>query len=293
MTTTTPTLAEENLETLADRVDTAMLEVQKLSDSDRTKALDLKRAIEDFHRVGVTKIVQRLKTDPRGKEILFELVDVPEVYALFAMHGIVRADLTTQAARVLEMVRPYMRSHGGDVELVKVEDDTAYVKLHGACNGCSMSAVTLRNGVEEALKEHLPQIKQVEVVPSEPEAGMIMLDSVVVNGNGGETSQLGGWVKGPAVADVAEGRPLALETSTGSVLIVRLNNQFFAYKNECAHMGMPLDGGMLDTESCILTCPWHGFKFDVTSGECMTAPQAQLEPYPLRVQDEHVWVRPD
>ncbi|MCB0037308.1 MAG: NifU family protein [Anaerolineales bacterium] len=297
MTTTTPTLAEENLDSLADRVDMAMMEVQKLDSADKAKALDLKRAIEEFHKVGITRIVQRLKSDPRGKELLFELVDVPEVYALFAMHGIVRADIQTQASRVLEMVRPFMRSHGGDVELVKVEGETAFVKLHGACNGCSMSAVTLRNGVEEALKEHLPQIKQVEVVPTEPEAGMILLDTVSINGKGGgleDDKQLtiGGWVKGPPVDEVEEGRPFCLNTANGSVLLIRLENKFFAYKNECSHMAMPLDGGMLDTESCILTCPWHGFRYDVTTGECMTAPQAQLEPFPLRVQGGSVWVRP-
>jgi len=296
MTTTTPTLAEENLDTLAERVDTAMSEVQKIDGSDRSKALDLKRAIEDFHKVGITKIVKRLQTDERGKELLFELVDVPEVYALFAMHGIVRADIMTQAGRVLDMVRPFMHSHGGDVELVKIEEDTAYVKLHGACNGCSMSAVTLRSGVENALKEHLPQIKKVEVVPTGPEAGMIMLD-VAINGNATENKTdkqlvIGGWVKGPMVDDVLEGKPFCLDTAKASVLLVRIKDQFFAYKNECAHMGMSLDGGMLDEESCILTCPWHGFKFDVTTGECMTAPQAQLEPFPLRVQGNHVWVRP-
>ena len=165
--------------------------------------------------------MKRLQSDPRGKELLFELVDVPEVYALFAMHGIVRADLMTQASRVLDMVRPFMHSHGGDVELVKIEEDTAYVKLHGACNGCSMSAVTLRNGVEDALKDHLPQIKKVEVVPTDPEAGMIMLD-VSVNGNGSEKKSdkqlvIGGWVKGPLVDQIEEGKPFCLETAKASV----------------------------------------------------------------------------
>mgnify|MGYP000724176639 FL=1 len=41
-----------------------------------------------------------------------------------------------------------------------------------------------------------------------------------------------------------------------------------------------------------LTCPWHGYCFEVESGECRNAPQVQLEPYPLRVQDGRIWVRP-
>jgi Fe-S cluster biogenesis protein NfuA len=196
MTTATPTLAETDLDTLAQRVDTAFNEVNKLDGPARARALDLKRAIEEFHKVGLTHIVKRLKDDPRGKELLFELVDEPAVYALFAMHGIVRADVTTQAARVLEMVRPYLQSHGGDVALVKVEGDTAFVRLQGACNGCSLAAVTLRDGVAEALTSQIPQIQHVEVVANEPGAGMIMLSTIPVNGS------QSGWVKGPAVDEV-------------------------------------------------------------------------------------------
>ena len=65
-----------------------------------------------------------------------------------------------------------------------------------------------------------------------------------------------------------------------------------AYRNACAHQGLPLDGGILDDENGTITCPWHGFQFDSESGECFSAPQCQLEPFPLRVKDERVWVRP-
>ncbi len=286
MNTGTPTLAENDLDTLAQRVDQAFNEVNKLDGPERAKAIDLKRAIEEFHKVGITKIVQHLKADPRGKELLFELVDEPSVYALFAMHGIVRADVTTQVVRVLEMVRPYMQSHGGDVELVKVEGEIAFVRLQGACNGCSMAAVTLRNGVEEALTTQVPQITKVEVLPNEPGAGMISLHTIPVNG------QQSGWVKGPAVADIEMGRPYAFTADETDILIINIDNQFYAYRNQCSHQGLPLDSGLLDAESCELTCPWHGFKYDVTSGECLTAPQAQLEPFPLRIEDGLVWVRP-
>lgn len=287
MSTGLPTLATEDFEALAEQVDQAVNEVRKLDSAEQVKAMAMKSAIEAFHKLGLTKIVQRLKVDPRGKELLFELVDEPSVYALFAMHGLVRADLGTRVSRVIDMVRPYMQSHGGDVELVEVSGETVYVKLHGACNGCSMSAVTLRNGVEEALKENVPEIKQVEVVPNEPSPTIIPLDAIGIEGKE-ET----GWLKGPAVAAVSPERPYRLDTPDLSLIIIRLDNQFAAYRNECAHQGLPLDGGMLDQEAGTLTCPWHGFCFDARSGECFTAPQAQLEPFPLRIEDGVVWVRP-
>ncbi|NJN19236.1 MAG: Rieske 2Fe-2S domain-containing protein [Oscillochloris sp.] len=274
-----------DLDTLAEQVDRAMREVQKLENDARSKATDLKKAIEEFHKVGLTTIVQRLKNDPRGKELLFELVDDPLVYALFAMHGIVRADMRTRVVRVLEMVRPYMQGHGGDVEFVDVRDNIVYVRLHGACNGCSMSAVTLREGVEEALKHNIPEIRQVEVVPSDPGPAMISLDAITVS-----KSDVG-WVQGPALELAPPGTMTCIETATGSVLVVNNDNKLSAYRNACAHLGRRLDDGTLDANG-VLTCAGHGFQFDTTSGECVTAPQAQLEPFPLRVKDGYIWVRP-
>ncbi len=275
------TLTRENFEALAQRVDTAVKEIEKLEPEARKKARQVKQAIEDFHRHGLTLIIQKLKADHPGKELLFELVDEPAVHSLFALHGLVRADPTTHAARVLEMVRPYMQSHGGDVELVKVEGDTAYVRLLGSCNGCSMSAVTLREGVEEALTNNVPSIQQVEVVPSDPEPAGLTIGLIER-----------GWVEGPEVAGLEPGKAFRIEGEDGrSAVVVRLESDFFAYRNECAHQGLPLDGGMVDAEAGTLTCPWHGFCFDARNGECFTAPQAQLEQLPLKVEEGRVWVR--
>lgn len=288
MSTETATLAELSFEQLAERVDQAVATVNQLDGQSKKQALALKTAIEAFHKFAVTKIVQKLKADPRGKELLFELVDEPSVYALFAMHGIVRADLTTRVSRVLDMVRPYMQSHGGDVELVRVEGATAFVKLQGACNGCSMSAATLREGVEETLFTHVPEIKAVEVLPNDPGPALITLDSLVSTWE--EATH--GWVQGPPVAAIPAGAMYNLEVTGDGVLIVNVNNQLAAYRNACAHQGLPLHGGMLDPTTGVIMCPWHGWCFDATSGECYTAPSAQLEPFPLQVRDGHIWVRP-
>lgn len=290
MSTTYTATAADDFTQLAERVDQAVNSVRKLDPAARKEALALKSAVEEFHKVGLTKIVQRLKADPRGKELLFELVDEPSVYALFAMHGIVRADITTQVLRVLDMVRPYMQSHGGDVELDRVEGDTVYVRLQGACNGCSMSAVTLREGVEEALINQIPEINYVEVVPNDPGPALISIDALLASVNGASSER--GWLQGPPLEEVQPGRPYRLDVEDLSIIILNVQNRLSAYRNACAHMGLPIDGGLLDDMNGTITCPWHGFCFDATSGECLTAPAAQLESFPLRVQDGHIWVRP-
>ncbi len=63
---------------------------------------------------------------------------------------------------VLDQIRPGLQADGGDVELVAVEDDgTVKVRLTGACAGCPMSTMTLKNGIERALKDHIPEVKEV------------------------------------------------------------------------------------------------------------------------------------
>ena len=64
---------------------------------------------------------------------------------------------------VLDKVRPVLQRDGGDVELVEITDDNIVkVRLQGACAGCPMSQMTLRNGIERVLKQEIPEIKAVE-----------------------------------------------------------------------------------------------------------------------------------
>jgi Fe-S cluster biogenesis protein NfuA len=65
---------------------------------------------------------------------------------------------------VLDKVRPYLVRDGGNVALVAVEGGTVKVKLVGACAGCAMSQLTLKNGIERILKEEIPGVKEVIAV---------------------------------------------------------------------------------------------------------------------------------
>lgn len=64
----------------------------------------------------------------------------------------------------LAKIRPHLQADGGDVELVSVNDGTVKVKLTGACGGCPMAAMTLKNVVEQMIKKDVPEVKRVESV---------------------------------------------------------------------------------------------------------------------------------
>ncbi len=283
------------LEILASAVDRAQREVGELDDDAKQAAEGLKVALEAFHRPALVHIVQTLREDPRGKELLFELVDEPMVRAVLGLHGIIRADPMTRANRELESVRPYLQSHGGDVELVKIEGNTAYVRLHGSCNGCSMSAVTLRDGVEEALVSGVAEIENVEVLEDEPTVAFIPIDSIGRRLDKKSLSDLG-WVQGPEVSAVGSDTMLRFDVAsdvgdTQSFIATSVDNRLAVFRNECVHQGMTLDGGVVDDG--VIVCPWHGFTFEASSGDCISNPGAQLQQVPTRIENSRLWVQLD
>jgi Fe-S cluster biogenesis protein NfuA len=71
-----------------------------------------------------------------------------------------------EVEKALEKVRPALQADGGDVELVDVQDGIVSVKLTGACGGCPMSQMTLKEGIEKTIREAVPGIKGVESVSS-------------------------------------------------------------------------------------------------------------------------------
>ncbi len=64
----------------------------------------------------------------------------------------------------LAQIRPALQADGGDVELVDVNEGVVKLKLKGACAGCPMASMTLRNGIERILKEQVPEVKEVVAV---------------------------------------------------------------------------------------------------------------------------------
>jgi Fe-S cluster biogenesis protein NfuA len=79
-------------------------------------------------------------------------------------------ELESKVKNVLEQIRPYLQADGGDVEYVNITDDNVVnIRLMGMCGGCPHSQMTLKNGIEAAVKRVLPEIKSVESLQAEME----------------------------------------------------------------------------------------------------------------------------
>jgi Fe-S cluster biogenesis protein NfuA len=100
-----------------------------------------------------------------------DLVEDELLSHLLLVHDLHPVDVETRVRRALDDVRPYLGSHGGDVELLGVEDGIARLRLGGTCNGCPSSSVTLRNAIEEAITKAAPELEGIDaegVADSEP-----------------------------------------------------------------------------------------------------------------------------
>jgi len=76
-----------------------------------------------------------------------------------------KEEITSKVNSAIEVIRPYLQNDGGDISLVEITDDlTVRVKLHGACGSCPYSLMTLKNGVEQAIRRDVPEIKEVVAV---------------------------------------------------------------------------------------------------------------------------------
>ena len=251
------------LELAASRVDRAMEQAEALTGEAHERATELRKALEDFHRLGLERMVKSLKSDPDGKRLLFALIDEPEVYALLAMHKLVRPSIVARVRAVIDWIRPYVQSNGGDVELVDVTATVATVQLSGACNGCSATAASLRTGIEEAIHEGVPEITEVKVIQAPASAPIITIEALL----GGKKKEL--WTVGPSVDELVDGQllrydldaadPLAADYPEG-LLFVRVGPSIQAFENRCAHQGLPLERRFFDAEAGTITCPWHGLR---------------------------------
>ena len=99
---------------------------------------------------------------------------------------------------------------------------------------------------------------------------------------------MGEFVKVARLAELSPGRGRTVQANGRSVAVFHAGGRIYATANECAHRGGPLGEGALDGTT--VTCPWHGFRFDVATGQCTHAPGLRVEAVPVRVEGEDVLV---
>ncbi len=113
---------------------------------------------------GWARVLQLIKNSgTEGAQILDALLRDKLVRGLLLIHGLHPQDLETRVRGALDKIRPYLQSHGGNVELIKLENDVATLRLQGTCKSCPSSAITLELAVRQSIEEACPDLLGFEV----------------------------------------------------------------------------------------------------------------------------------
>ena len=144
----------------------------------RAAALELVQSVVELHGAALQRLIDRCMESAEGERVLSSALEDNLVAGMFLLHSLHPDGIQTRVMRGLEAVRPYLKSHGGDCELVSVADGVVRLRLHGTCGSCPSSSLTLKNAVEDALYDAAPDI--VEIVAENAAAEVSAAPKLVV-----------------------------------------------------------------------------------------------------------------
>jgi nitrite reductase/ring-hydroxylating ferredoxin subunit/Fe-S cluster biogenesis protein NfuA len=242
--------------------------VQTLEAEGDERALRLLQLVDAIHRPALELIA-------RGE------LEHPIARALLTMYDLAPLDEQTLVEEALDEVRPYIHSHGGELELLQVSDGVVRVRMSGSCHGCAASSMTLRRGVEQILRERYPAFK--EVIAEQPQEPITGVELPMAQ------ARRPVFATAATLDAVPPGQLRRIEVEGIPVLLVNVEGEIYAFREGCAIDGMPLEGGRLtDT---VIVCPWHNCAYDVRTGKRVDDPdEPGLSVVPIAVRDGSVQV---
>ena len=244
----------------------------------RSDALEIVRSLLELHGAGLERLMKVVAQTGEADVTMRKLAGDDMIAGLLLLYDLHPDNDETRIRRALDKVRSYLHSHGGDVELIGIDDGAVRLRLKGSCQGCPSSAMTLKLAVEDAIYEAAPNVTTVL-------AEGLAEPSVAPNGNGAGSDD-GIWEDVPGVDALTHGRVQAFEIKGRSILFCRIGDSYYAYGNICPGCNQSLQDGRLDSDR--LVCSHCERQYDlVLAGRSLNEPDLQLEPFPLLVTAGH------
>jgi Fe-S cluster biogenesis protein NfuA/nitrite reductase/ring-hydroxylating ferredoxin subunit len=252
----------------------------------RERAEQLVCEVTDLYGAAIARM---LRTAVAANPELAEAFAADDLVAsLLLVHGLHPHGVERRVSDALDSVRPYLGSHGGDVELLEVDGDpdnlTVRLRFSGSCKSCPSSSVTLELAVEDAVRAAAPEIATIEVVAAESDSSssVIPAESLLarVHANGHSHTA---WRPLPDFCDLARGEVGGFDVAGMGVFVCRIGDELFAYRDHCPTCTGSLAGARL--VGAVLPCPRCGTNFDVVHAGTGIDCAGHLDPVPLLVRD--------
>jgi Fe-S cluster biogenesis protein NfuA/nitrite reductase/ring-hydroxylating ferredoxin subunit len=280
-------LDDKGLQERVTRMEALLGEIETLSDPNaRSKAAEVVGVLLELYGEGLARMME-VVAEGEERERAFDAFAEDELVShLLLLHGLHPLDLETRVVRALEEVRPYLLSHGGNVELLGVEEGVARLRMQGSCSGCPSSTVTLKLAIEEAIQKTAPDLEriQAEGVAEEPRPTIIAGPTLRKKEKKRPQEDGASWTVVGGLPQLSSGEVLVKEVSDEPVLFLKLGNDFYAYRHLCPGCGESLERGRLDGAE--LACSGCSHRYDVRrAGRCLDDSQLHMEPIPLLVEE--------
>jgi Fe-S cluster biogenesis protein NfuA/nitrite reductase/ring-hydroxylating ferredoxin subunit len=287
-------LDDQGLRERVARMEALLGEIEALEDPHaRSRAAEVVQVLLELYGEGLGRMMDTV-AEGGDRERAFEAFAEDELLShLLLLHGLHPLDLETRVVRALEEVRPYLQSHGGNVEFLGVEGGVARLRMQGSCSGCPSSTMTLKLAIEEAIQKTAPDLEGIEAegVAEEPKPAPTIVAGPTLRRKEKRPEANGvSWTVVGGLPQLNGGGLLVKEVSGEPVLFLKLAEDFFAYRHLCPGCGGSLEEGSL--EGAELGCPGCGHRYDVRrAGRCVDDPQLHLEPIPLLANEVDVQER--
>ena len=156
---------EKDFQQRIQRVEELVRKIETVADPEtRASAIELMQSLMDLHSTGLERMMEiTFQNGEAGSQIIDNFARDELVGSLLLLYGLHPLTFEERVMQALDNVRPYLRSHGGNVELISVMDGVVRLRLEGSFNGCGSSASTLRQAIEGAIYDAAPDIQTLEV----------------------------------------------------------------------------------------------------------------------------------
>ncbi len=287
----------------ADRIESLLQKVSTFPDLQvRAVTEELIQSLLDMYGEGLSRVLElTIETEATGFSLVKNFMNDDLVRSLLLLHGLYPVDIEERIIQALDEVRPYLKSHGGNVELVSIEDGVARLRLEGSCHGCPSSTMTLKLTIEEAIYKAAPDLDRLEVdgVSDPPrQTGRVGAPVTFIptrrqkdgaTSSARSTEEVGGWKAVDGLESLPTGTLKAITIAEKALIFCQIAGTYYAYYNRCSSCQKPLKDSKLDGTTLICSsCEQH---YDVYhAGRSIDASNLFLEPIPLLLEEGKVRV---